>query len=399
LTVSPDPVAGAGPAATDEVRRRNTAVVLRLLRDEGALSRTELARRSGLAKATIGTIVGDLEHLGVLVPAPQAPVPPGRGRPSTPLRLDGSRHAGVGIEVNVDYLAVTLLDLAGEERWFEETPRGRPPRPADVLRLAREHLRRLQDEGAAALGLTVAVPGLIDRAAGRVVRAPNLGWEDVPLVAQLHHGIADLGTDVTVAVDNDANCAARAERVHGVAAGIDDFVYLTGTVGLGAGIVSGGRVLRGARGLAGEVGHLRVGDDGDRCACGRTGCWEALVGLRALERATGLETAPGEDPVAYAERLAAAPSARPGLEVVAYALGRGVAQLSATLDPRMVVLGGAFVPLADVLVPAVEAALTVGFTGPGAQVALSTLGLHAASVGAAVDALEDVYSGRRSLVG
>ena len=203
-----------------------------------------------------------------------------------------------------------------------------------------------------------------------------------------------------MAVDNDANCAARAESARGVAAGVDDFVYLTGTVGLGAGIVSGGRVLRGARGLAGEVGHLRVGDDRDRCACGRTGCWEALVGLRGLERATGVDVVAGRGPRDVRRTAGHRPlgAARPGSGGVRHS-ARGVAQLAATLDPQMVVLGGAFVPLAEVLVPPVEAALATGFTGPGAQVALSTLGLHAASVGAAVDALEDVYSGRRSLIG
>ena len=202
-----------------------------------------------------------------------------------------------------------------------------------------------------------------------------------------------------MAVDNDANCAARAESVHGVAVGVDDFVYLTGTVGLGAGIVSGGRVLRGSRGLAGEVGHLRVGDDRDRCACGRTGCWEALVGLRGLVQGDRRRRRAGRGPRGV-RRAAGRRPLRPAAacEAVADALGRGVAQLAATLDPQMVVLGGAFVPLADVLVPAVEAALAIGFTGPGAEVALSTLGLHAASVGAAVDALEDVYAGRRSLI-
>jgi predicted NBD/HSP70 family sugar kinase len=82
---------------------------------------------------------------------------------------------------------------------------------------------------------------------------------------------------------------------------------------------------------------------------------------------------------------------------MAAALARGVAQLTATLDPRMVVLGGSFVPLGRLLVPAVEEAIAAGFTGAGCTVALSTLGLHAASVGAAVDALDDVYAGRRSL--
>ena len=136
-----------------------------------------------------------------------------------------------------------------------------------------------------------------------VVEAPNLGWHDVALAESLRR---ELGDRCPVAVDNDANCAARAESLQGVAAGVDDFVYLTGTVGLGAGIVSGGQVLRGSRGLAGEVGHLRVGDDRHRCACGRTGCWEAVVGLRALRRGDRRRRLrPREDPVAV--RRAAVP--------------------------------------------------------------------------------------------
>ena len=384
----------AGPAATDEVRRRNTALVLRLLRDAGALSRADLARRSGLAKATVGTIVGQLQQSGAVSEGDSAPT--GRGRPSTPLVLAGRTMAGLGIEVNVDYVATTAVDLAGRELAFEERPaQGTGPLLEDVLVLVREEVARLEARGIGLLGLTVAVPGLIDRARGVVVAAPNLGWTEVALADSLRR---ELGEGVPVAVDNDANCAARAESLRGVAAGVDDFVYLTGTVGLGAGIVSGGQVLRGSRGLAGEVGHLRVGDDQHRCACGRTGCWEALVGLRALVQATGIDVRPREDPVSYAERVVATAGTEPAIHAVAAALARGVAQLTATLDPRMIVLGGSFVPLGALVVPAVEEAIAAGFTGAGCTVALSTLGLHAASVGAAVDALDDVYAGRRSLL-
>ena len=121
------------------------------------------------------------------------------------------------------------------------------------------------------------------------------------------------------------------------------------------------------------------------------------VGLRALEQASAVAVRAGEDPVSYAERLSRTPGALTGLVPVAEALGRGVAQLAVTLDPRMVVLGGGFVPLGEVLVPAVESALEESFTGQGCAVVLSTLGLHAASVGAAVDALDEVYAGRRPL--
>jgi predicted NBD/HSP70 family sugar kinase len=382
-----------GPVATDEVRRRNTALVMRLLRDSGALSRADLARSTGLAKATVGTIVGQLQQAGAVADGDWvASGSVGRGRPSTPVVLTGHAIAALGIEVNVDYIALTAVDLAGRELSFEERPVSDGPLLDDVLVLVGDAVRRFEESGIQLLGLTVAVPGLIDRVRGVVVDAPNLGWTDVALAAALR---SRLGESLSVAVDNDANCAARAESLHGVAAGVDDFVYLTGTVGLGAGIVSSGQVLRGSRGLAGEVGHLRVGDDTHHCACGRTGCWEALVGLRALVDATGIEIEPGEDPVGYAERLVHTTGTGPAITEVGAALARGVAQLTATLDPQMVVLGGSFVPLGEVLVPAVEEAIAAGFTGPGCTVALSTLGLHAASVGAAVDALDDIYSGRR----
>jgi predicted NBD/HSP70 family sugar kinase len=384
-----------GPAATDEVRLRNTALVLRLLRDEGPMSRADLARRSGLVKATIGTIVSRLQSAGAVDEGRSAQL--GRGRPSVPLTLTGERYAGLGLEVNVDYLAATAVDLAGRELSFVEEPvAATAPHLDALLRLATEQVARLAGDDIRLLGLTVAVPGLIDRRRGAVVDAPNLGWREVALGDAVRAVLPD---SVPVAVDNDANCAARAEGARGVAMGVGDFVYLTGTVGLGGGIVSGGDVLRGARGLAGEVGHLRVGSDRHRCGCGRTGCWEALVGLRALAEATGVPVHEGEDPVAYAERVAGVPEARPGLRRVGAALGRGVAQLAVTLDPRMIVLGGAFVPLGEVLVPAVEAALERTFTGPGCEVALSTMGLHAASVGAAVDALDEVFAGHRALPG
>ncbi len=277
---------------------------MRLLRDAGALSRAELARSTGLAKATVGTIVGQLQQAGAVAEGDAVAAETGRGRPSTPVVLTGHAIAALGIEVNVDYVALTAVDLGGRELSFEERPVPEGPLLEDVLVLIGDAVRRFEDAGVQLLGLTVAVPGLIDRARGVVVDAPNLGWTDVALAEALR---VHLGTDLSVAVDNDANCAARAEGLNGVAAGVDDFVYLTGTVGLGAGIVSGGQVLRGSRGLAGEVGHLRVGDDAHQCACGRTGCWEALVGLRALAGATGIEVEPGEDPVAYAERLVRTP--------------------------------------------------------------------------------------------
>jgi predicted NBD/HSP70 family sugar kinase len=255
----------------------------------------------------------------------------------------------------------------------------------------------LVGQGRRVLGITVAVPALVDRVAGRVVDAPNLGWRDLDLVTTVAAAVADA---CPVRVDNDANCAATAEHDHGAARGASDALYLTGTVGIGAGLVVDGAVRRGGHGMAGEVGHTPFPGSSVRCACGRRGCWEASVGLRATLRAVGLPADAGTDPVAAAEQVAALArrdaTARAGVRRVAADLGAGLVPLVGALDPQVVVLGGYFVPLGPWVVPVVRRALSRGRgpdRTPQCRLALSTLGLHAASTGAATDVLGDVYAG------
>ena len=204
-----------------------------------------------------------------------------------------------------------------------------------------------------------------------------------------------------VAVDNDANCAARAESVHGVAAGVDDFVYLTGTVGLGAGIVCGGagaaRLARAWPARSATCGWATTGTAVPAAARAAGRHWS---GLRAMVAGDGGATCcPARSPCRTPTASPATPAHGAGCSPDRRrARTRGGA---AGRDPRPAdgrAGRGSFVPLADVLVPAVRG-------GAGRRlhrtrcctVALSTLGLHAASVGAAVDALDDVYAGRRRL--
>jgi len=409
----PGRVPAWSPAAADGLRRHNTALVLRALRDHGPASRAEIATRTGLAKATVGTIVGRLLAAGALVghePVPDREVvPPVRGRPGRPVRLDGAGTVGLGLEVNVDYLAAVALDLSGATRLFIE----RPVRAAQeghvlaaLLDLARTCHDQLVASGRDVLGVTVAVPGLVDRRLGRVTSAPNLGWSDLDLAAEV---ATVVGSDLVVSIDNDANCAALAEVERGAAVGLRDVLYLTGTVGVGGGLVVDGSIARGCRGYAGEVGHMSVGGSTAACACGRRGCWEAQVGLRATLTAVGMQHAEEDrdaDPVEVASRIARQapydPVVQAGLEQVGSCLGVGISMLANALNPQMVVLGGYFVPLGPWLLPAVEHALAHDVFAPaggGCTVALSPLGLQAAAIGAAAEVLGQVYAGRLDLPG
>ena len=388
------------PQGTEHVRRQNTGLVLRSLRVDGPATRTELARRTGLAKATVGTIVAELE--GARAVTQDDSVPSGRGRPGRPVTLTGESILGLGLEVNVDYVAAVALDLAGNVRTVETrsvATAGTPPSAQELIELATDVRSALVADGHTVVGATVAVPGLVARDNRTVAWAPNLGWDGRHLAAELEKAFGD---PCPTTIDNDANCAALAEAAHGVTTDVEHSLYITGTIGIGAGIVQDGQLLRGSAGFAGEVGHMPVGDPERECGCGRLGCWEASVGLRAMLRAVGIEEedTPLQSAVTVADRAARDAGTREALEALGRDLGTGLATLAAVLDPGAIVLGGYFVPLGAYVVPSAGAVLAERL--PSApihlpQIRLSSLGIHAAALGAAEVALADVYAGTLTL--
>ena len=382
-------------AGTEGLRRQNTSAVLRTLRREGPATRAELAKRTGLAKATVGAIVGDLETAGAVVELANDR-PGGRGRPGRPVALEGGRFVSLGFELNVDYVAAVVLDLAGERVHAETRPAdGRGALPA----LARDVVEQHVGPDRTVVGTTVAVPGLVRDDHRTVAWAPNLHL-DGPGPAEALRDVVPGGVEVS----NDANCAAYAEAHHGAAVGVAHSLYLTGTIGVGAGIVQDGELMGGGAGFAGEVGHMPVGSSTARCGCGRQGCWEASVGLEAMLAAVGLPEL--DTPVQTAEAVAARaydePAVRAGLERVGDDLGLGIALLSSVLDPQVVVLGGYFVPLGELVLGPARRTLDARLASEvqvRPELRLSTLGTQAAALGAAERSLGPVFSGERDLVG
>ncbi|WP_327004865.1 ROK family transcriptional regulator [Dactylosporangium sp. NBC_01737] len=393
--------AGAGSVdePTDQLalRRVNLSRTLRHIRTNGPRSRAAIAAATGLHKATVSSLVDELlsrrlvreigtEHSG------------SAGRPGRGIALSPDVGA-VGIEINVDYLAVHGSDLTGRtviEKRVSFDAKGRDVERCldDLTQAAQRTLAELVRRGVTPVGLTVAVPGLVDVARGVVVLAPNLGWRDVPVATRLAHG---LDPDLWIGVDNDANLAALAEYTWGVAAGTDDLVYLTGEVGVGGGVIVNGRLLRGADGFSGEVGHLPLDPGGSRCGCGRVGCWETKVGLAELVRratpdvAYGLEQGPIPDPeeriAEVMRRLARGDKAvAAAVAEVGRWLGHGGAILVNLFNPRVIVLGGYFAELADHLIPSAQANLArmaVASTAARCHFVASHLGFTAAARGGA----------------
>lgn len=216
-------------------------------------------------------------------------------------------------------------------------------------------------DAVAAVG--VGVPGRVERATGTVTFAVNLGWQHLPLGERL---AAELG--VPVAVENDVRTAAAGLHERAPFGRIDDLAYLSIGTGISAGIVLGGRLHRGVRGVAGEIGHVVLEPDGPRCACGLNGCFEALAAGSAIARAARDAVVSGEttslaavaDPSAEDVFSAAADGDPVATAIVDRAttwIARMVHALVLTYDVRLVAVGGGVSKAGDPLLDRIRAAL------------------------------------------
>ena len=310
-----------------------------------------------------------------------------------------SSFVALGLELNVDYASAVVLDLTGTVVFSSSRPGG-----------TRDDLREL---AVSALSRHVGT-GATDR--GRDRRRPRPGAQRRPgrgrgrptstsRAPELADDLAPLVGGGRVEVSNDANCAAYAESHHGAARGVDHALYITGTVGIGAGIVAGRSAsCAEASGFAGEVGHMPVGDSDAPCGCGRRGCWEASIGMHAMLAAVGLPEldTPLRTAESVADRAAGDPSVRAGLERIGQDLGLGLAMLSSVLDPQVVVLGGYFVPLGELVLGAARRTLDERLASSvqvRPELRLSTLGIQAAALGAAEQSLGPIFSGDLELAG
>lgn len=261
------------------VGKLNERQVLRLLRTRGPLSRAEVARESGLSPPTVSKAVASLLKAGLLE---QADAPElARGRPAPRLRLATASAQVLGIAIDAGHCDLISAGLDGDlhpDDGAVPTPRTYPELLDALEAACRE---RMAKPGVTTLGLGLSLPGLVDYRKGCGVLSPNVPMTDG------HCPAADLsrrlGLECTLLQESHALCLA--ERHYGLAKGLDDFAMLDVGTGVGLGVMSGGRLLTGHSGLAGELGHVPAVIDGGRpCGCGSRGCLETVVSDSALAR-------------------------------------------------------------------------------------------------------------------
>ncbi|MGB3828123.1 MAG: ROK family glucokinase [Ornithinimicrobium sp.] len=309
----------------------------------------------------------------------------------------------IGVDVGGTKIAASAVDEHGTiaARALRETPAQDADAIAGaVVDVVQELRDRAGEAGHDVAGVGVACAGFVDAEGTTVVFAPNLAWRDEPLAARVQERAG-----IPVVLENDANAAAWGEFRFGAARDADHMIMITVGTGVGGGVIDRHQLVRGAHGMAAEIGHLRVVPDGHRCGCGNRGCWEQYASGSALVRearelvaassphAADLTRRCGGDPAALTGMMVTESAAEGGqaaielLEDLGHWLGEGTASLVAVLDTGVIVIGGGVSAAGDLVLDAARAAFARQLTGRGHRpvppMVLAELGNDAGMIGAA----------------
>jgi predicted NBD/HSP70 family sugar kinase len=388
-----------------------SAILLRLLRSE-VVSRVELAKELSLSNTTITNLTAELlENQIIIEEEIEAPAKRSRvGRPRRMLRLVPSARYAIGVHIGIGMYRVAVTDLlanmvANQTAQFDLLS---PPEEVikEIAAVIEDVIKQSGVDRKRIIGIGVGASGLVDTIAGVNVVATRLNWKDVPIRSLLESHL-----NLPISVENNVRSMALGEAFFGTGREVDVLAFVYGRIGVGAGFVVNGRLFRGSGAGAGEIGHTVIlGQAGEICSCGNTGCLETLISEPVFQKQAALlaEQYPKSILAKYLDDQAAGnqierifAAARDGdqhtrnmIEERACYLGIALANLVNIMNPELILLGGMFAQGEDLIMPVAEAQMrSTSFAGLGenVKIAPTQFGWRAGVIGAASLALTSFF--------
>ncbi|MFC3749911.1 ROK family protein [Paenibacillus sp. GCM10012306] len=366
------------------VKKINKSIVLHTIRKHSPISRAKVSEMTGLNKATVSNLVAELCNEQLVTEA--GPGISSGGRKPLILHFNSMAGSVVGIELGVKQITAVLCDLGGGILEEIHTPLDNHRLPhvlGEMKGMIASLIAKAPDTPYGIVGIGAGVPGMVDEN-GVVLFAPNLGWEMVELRALLEEEF-----DVPVTIDNEANAGAQGELNFGVARDIRHLLYISAGAGIGSGIIIGGELYKGARGYAGETGHMSIEADGQPCSCGNRGCWELYASEKTYDQPDlRLPARTTPELVRYAE--SGQEDALRHFNVMGEALGIGLTNVINSFNPELIVIGGTLSVARDWLIEPLQrvvAERTLPYHKQQLQIVFSELGSRGAMIGAAFAAV------------
>jgi glucokinase-like ROK family protein len=392
------------------IRELNLSLVLRHIHNSAPLSRAQIAQATGLNKSTVSSLVEEL--LARKLVHETGVNSTGTGRPATLLEINPQAGGIIGAELGVDFVAIALTDFTGNILWrqlISTDPIDTQEKTiAKILELTDEAMKVCESYNLYLLGIGLSVPGTVDLEGSVLVFAPNLQWHNVPLKQIFYDH-----TGINAFIENDANAAAIAEHLFGVAKKTDDFIFVVVGTGIGGGLFLNGRLYRGKDGFAGEIGHTPILAEPYQmlCRCGKRGCWEIYANQHSIIRRVQGRLDDRQESIIQdlLEKQNASLSislikqaadqydqvALESLTETGTAMGLGFAKLIDIFNPEKLILGGPLSIVGKYLLPAIKEAATehsISNISPKVEILLSRFETDAVLIGAISIVVDDILS-------
>ena len=375
-------------------RQRSRQHLLEIIRRENGVTRADLILLTGLSRSAIAEAVQDLlsDRLITEDVLDAGGKGAGRGRPSALLMPATAGGTVVGIDFDHDHVAVAIADTEGRvgaEQWTAVDVDARADAALDVASgMVRHLLSQANLSITDVRSVAAGIPAALDVRSKRIHSSSVLsGWVGMDPEQEL---FSRLGRPVSVA--NDADLGAQGELRFGAARGARDFLYIKASEGIGAGLVLNGATYRGSMGIAGEIGHTRLNDQGNWCRCGNRGCLETVISsVLVRERMRELRVADGADPNFPLSQANTHPVAARFVTETGRTLGRVLADLCNALNPALIVLGGELGTAGGALVDGVRESINYyaqPATAQSLDIRSAHLGLRSELLGAVAHATQ-----------
>ncbi|HYR48916.1 MAG TPA: ROK family transcriptional regulator [Candidatus Eisenbacteria bacterium] len=388
-----------GEGSLGWLRGRNRERVLGVLRERGRISQADIARVTGLSRTTVHTLVSELKNSG-LVHEVETTVPDLRsGRPAVQLMLRDSSLAVVGIDFGHSHVQVAVADVAhnvlAERRCDLDVSHDSRTAMDTAARMVDEVLNEGRVERKSVIAAGMGIPGPVDRGRGTAGSASILpGWTGLRIESEMQQRLG-----MPVEIENDANLGALAEMTWGAGRECSNFAYIKASTGIGAGLVVDGRLLRGASGTAGEIGHTTLDESGALCYCGNRGCLETVASGPAI---VGLVSSGHPETLTLGQVIELAAGGdvrcRRAISDAGREIGVAVAGLCNLINPERVIVGGLLSRAGELLLQPIREAIrrhAVFAAAERVEVVAATFVERAELLGSLALALQ--ASGKRSI--
>lgn len=401
-----------GHRASDlhDMREANIALVLRLIRQHGPLARVAIARRTGLSRTTVSSIVDGLLAEEIVREGETLSAAPSGGRRPTLVHFNESAGIIIGVDFGRTHFTLLATDLRAHIIARKSGPCDTDLGPDVLLQRLISEIRQLVSEHRLdwdrVVGVGMGIPGPVDATLNMLVTPPRMaGWDMVDVT-----GILRSALGIPVLLNNDANLGALAEGRYGEAIGASNYIYVKVGTGIGCGLVIDGKIYRGSSGVAGEFGHFTIDKNGPLCACGNHGCLEAVAGAPQIVRMAlgagygqgeATARAPGVDEdaeVDVADVIQAAlhgdMACRAAVGRAAELIGVAMAGLVNLVNPSVILLYGSVARADELLLEPIREAIrerSLLAASRTVRVQTSALGDSAIALGAATMVLDTIF--------